>query len=124
MSKMKETMDAMQAQAPAKGAVPPERQDWWTRRLDAMPHADGQFRDEIFKRPIAAGTETLDFDRNAIDPDDLDNERVIAKIKPSEIDAAIRKADKDRREGKLSKEDHAKIKRRLDTMLTQARPDV
>ena len=49
--------------------IPPNQRDWWMRRLNAMPHADGSFQDQIFQRPSAPGTETLDFDRNTIHPD-------------------------------------------------------
>jgi hypothetical protein len=52
-------------------SVPPAQRDWWQRRLNAMPHAGGAFRDDIFLAPKAPGTETLDFDRNTIDPNTL-----------------------------------------------------
>ena len=78
MANLKDTMDALKATDAAQVSksdepwwkqVPPEKRDWWTRRLNAMPHADGKFRDDMFKKPIAAGTETLDFDKNVLDPD-------------------------------------------------------
>lgn len=49
--------------------VPSQQRDWWTRRLNAMPHAGGGFNDELFKAPVAPGTQDLNFDRNAIHPD-------------------------------------------------------
>lgn len=49
--------------------MPPAQRGWWPRVLNTMPYANGQFRDEIFREPPALGTETLKFDRNAIDPE-------------------------------------------------------
>ena len=59
-------------QSPAENwwqRVPEPQRDWWMRRLNAMPHADGRFGDDIFRAPVAPGTETLDFDRLDINPD-------------------------------------------------------
>jgi hypothetical protein len=51
-------------------------QDDWVMRLFKSqkfnPHMpNGGFQDDIFRAPVAPGTETLDFDRMIIDPSQI-----------------------------------------------------
>lgn len=50
-------------------------QDDWVLRLfqgqQFNPHMGRGFQDNIFRSPVAPGTETLDFDRMIVDPGQL-----------------------------------------------------
>ena len=98
--------------------VPPERRDWWTRQLNRMPHASGNFRDDIVKKPPARGTETLGFDRNTFHPDLLEIVKERRKrFTPAEVRDAMRKADDRLKAGEISRKEHRAFRQLLDEIL-------
>lgn len=84
MAGLAQTMDAMRQME----GKPDEKKEWGRRLMESIPHNPyfGEpFRDDIFKAPPAAGTETLGFDLNTITPDLM----VRMKQRPAEEKATI-----------------------------------
>jgi hypothetical protein len=80
MAGLSKTMETIRAREGEDASwwekVPPDQRDWWTRRLNSMPYAAGNFRDDIFKEPPdPAVRNSPDFDRNDIDPELLNMRR-------------------------------------------------